>query len=460
MKELVKVFQPLQLFFIPALVGLLIWYSYRTILRRDRAAGLVLYLALVIIVDSYLNTGIYIPGMAQGSIRYSEICALFLIFNNPSAGPLRKNDKLPLYLVLIYFTLLFYSSLRSDALLSGIADFRRFIVPQILAFVIAYKGFREEGDYGRFLFHLTPLLLAVGLFTLWDVFFDISLLKSDMLGKPEYWHNRQVGRFGSFFLNPNHLGAFAVLLFLSIFLMTFEQKTPARKLYCLSGLLALAFAVVETESRGPMLGFLIALAIFLLVPTVRYTLARKLGFLAVFLCILLIFMPGFLKHSLERFGNSQTADQIEGAESEVSREPVWAYTSKIISDYPIFGIGFGENHYKEYMLRYGFAEEVGNPLDNPHNSYLQIAVYAGVPALLSFLFANLLLIRKMFSIIMKKIEGELSLYLAGFLAGILGFLACLYVDMQLFTQNVAPAFWLLFGLSYSALRFDRKKVQA
>jgi O-antigen ligase len=451
MKELLKLLQPLQLFFIPALIGFLLWSCSRTVLSRDRAVGLVLYLALVIIVDSYMNTGIPIPGMAQGSIRYSEVCALFLLFSNPSTQPLKKNDKFLLFLVFLYFILIFYAGLRGETFWHGIADFRRLIVPQILAFMIAYKGFKEE-DYGRFLFHLTPLLLAIGLFTLWDVFFDISLLKSDMLYKPEYWNNRRAGRFGSFFLNPNFMGAFTVLFFLPVFLRTFQERTLVRRLYCLSGLLALAFAFIETQSRGPVFGILIALATFFVLPTMRYPLSRKLGFLIIFLFIFYMLMPGFFEHVLERFGNVSPED----AERPLSRQTLWTYTANIIKDYPIFGIGMGETHYIQYMVNYGFAEEYpGGVLDNPHNSYLQVAVYAGIPALLSFVFANLLLIRKVFSVILRNREEELSVYLTGFLAGIAGFMVCLSVDMQLFTQNVAPVFWVLFGLCYSALRFER-----
>ena len=65
----------LQRFILPGLVVLLIWAIWRTVFRRDQAVGLVLYLGLIIIVDGYLNTGIYLPGLEKGSIRYSELCA-------------------------------------------------------------------------------------------------------------------------------------------------------------------------------------------------------------------------------------------------------------------------------------------------------------------------------------------------------------------------------------------------
>ena len=63
------------------------WAAWRTVVKGDLAVGLAFYLALVLIVDSFLNTGLFIPGIEKGSIRFSEICAAFLVFRRPAAGP-------------------------------------------------------------------------------------------------------------------------------------------------------------------------------------------------------------------------------------------------------------------------------------------------------------------------------------------------------------------------------------
>src|SRR5512138_409931 len=76
-----------QRFIIPALLILLVWAAWRTIFKRDFAVGLGLYAALVVVVDGFYNTGIFLPGLAQGSIRYSEVAALFLFAARPPAPP-------------------------------------------------------------------------------------------------------------------------------------------------------------------------------------------------------------------------------------------------------------------------------------------------------------------------------------------------------------------------------------
>ena len=82
-------FLELQRFFIPALLILLIWAIWRMVFRKDLAVGLALYACLVVVVDGFYNTGIYMPGLAKGSVRYSEVCALFLLLSCPR--PLRED---------------------------------------------------------------------------------------------------------------------------------------------------------------------------------------------------------------------------------------------------------------------------------------------------------------------------------------------------------------------------------
>jgi hypothetical protein len=79
-----------QRFFLPGLLALLVWATWRMRWRKDLAVGLALYLGLVIIVDGFMNTGIYLPGLEKGSIRYSEVCAAFLLFTRPPASPRRS----------------------------------------------------------------------------------------------------------------------------------------------------------------------------------------------------------------------------------------------------------------------------------------------------------------------------------------------------------------------------------
>ena len=103
----------------PAGVG-----DWRAVVRRDLAVGLALYLGLVIIVDGFLNTGIYLPGLEKGSIRYSEICRGVPSFPTAEAGP-HAPDRTARFVSssYMYLLLLLVSALRSDPLVVAVSSF-------------------------------------------------------------------------------------------------------------------------------------------------------------------------------------------------------------------------------------------------------------------------------------------------------------------------------------------------
>lgn len=440
---------PFQRLFVPAIIILLVWSSYRLVFKKDRAVGLALYLSLVIVVDSFYNTGIFIPGLKAGSIRYSEVCAFFLLINNPPGKPAERGYNLIFVLVFIYFLLFFYSGLRGYDTLLGFFEFRRYVIPQIIALAISYRGFERKEDYQRFALSLMALVILIGLFTFWDVFFDRWILKSETLNAKVYWASRRNGRFGSLFLNPNYLGGFAALTFPLLFINTLLEKRPWLKLLCWTGILAFAFAFVETQSRGPMLGFLAAILTFVAIPTRKITVSRKLGYLLLFMAAIYIVMPGFFEHAVERFRFLS----METSTEHLSRRTLWAFTMGVVYDNPLFGIGFGEETYIKYLTEQGFIEKFGAfPLHNPHNSYLEMAVFAGVPAALSFIAFSVMVIQKSFRFILVRKDNPASFYLMALTAGMVGFMVCLVMDMQMFTTSVAPAYWIVFGLMLSIIR--------
>ena len=446
MKGLLSPLLHVQRLFVPALVLLVVWAVWRTARRKDGAVGLALYLGLVIFADGFFNTGIYLPGLEKGSIRYSEFCAIFLL-----AAPRPSGDRVRWrtfsLLVATYFVLLFASALRSSSVVAGVFEFRGLIVPQIVAFAVARRGLKTKDDYRRFVLHLATIVLVVGLFDLWDIVFDRWLLHSDSLFTGKYFMNRTHGRYGSVFLNPNMLGAFMVLVFPALFIWTMSEPVRWRRYYGWSALLALAFCVVETQSRGPMLALAGAVPLLSIGPCGGVSRRRRLGFLALFLVLFATFMPGFLDHATERFAE---IDKEMTTDDARTRQTVWLYARRMIADHPVIGIGFGEKQFLATIDTYGFRDRYDEaPLDNPHNSYLQMTVYAGLPALVSFVLANLALLWRAGRITVDNASDSSPQIVFGFAIGVAGFLASAYPDMHLFTRDVGPAYWLGCGLLVS-----------
>ena len=448
MRDYLFPFLQLQRFFIPVLLAALCWAIWRTVVKKDLAVGLALYLSLVVIVDGFYNTGIYLPGLAKGSIRYSELCAAFLFFSRPSTAARRAPYSSVCFLVAIYFGLLVLSVLRSEPLVPAIFEFRQVIIPQIVAFLVAVRLLESPDEYRRFFLCLTGLVLVVSVFAFWDVFFDRWVLHSDVLDNAAYWLNRKHGRYGSVFLNPNYLGAFVVLVFPALFAFFVDKQRAGSRLYCGAGLLALAFCLIETKSRGPLLAFAVVLLLLLIGPVRGMPRIHRFGIIASLVAVLFLFMPGFYETSIERFSTLDEETLQEGQ----TRQTMWEYSWRFITEHPILGIGFGEGQFRQAMAATDFRDRFDlESLDNPHNSYLQAAVYAGIPALAAFILANLVLLAYGFRASRRAAEDAVRPAAFALTVGIIGFLISIYPDMHLFTWTVSPVYWVFAGLLLSVV---------
>jgi O-antigen ligase len=434
----------------PALICLLLWATWQTFVKRDGAVGLALYIALIVIVDAYMNTALYLPGFDKGSIRFSEVCAIFLL-TLPTAGSPAWSFRRPVtWLVGFYFLMLFASALRTTPLLDSFMEFRRIILPQVVAFIIAKRHLASVESLKRFHRALTTVVLVIALFTFWDLFLDRVFLKSDMLGTPIYYHNRGQNRFGSFFMNPNFLAGFVVLVFPAMFVWTLNEKTRSRWWYALAGLGALVFSLVESQSRGPLLAFAGIVVLLIFGPVHAMSRGRRLSFAIVLVLAFLVVMPGAFRRAVERFDTIDRETEV----SARSRETTWRYALMMIRDNPMAGLGFGEKRFMRGMIDYGYAYEFGfetESLDAPHNSYLQAAVYSGVPAVLCFLAANGILVIAALRKCVRLKNREMASTVFGLAIGIVGFLGCVGTDLQLFAMAVAPVYWVFLGLLVSVV---------
>jgi putative inorganic carbon (HCO3(-)) transporter len=268
------------------------------------------------------------------------------------------------------------------------------------------------------------------------------------LYKPEYFHNRKLGRFGSLLLNPNLLGGFVVLLLPPMLVLMLQRPGWRIRLYLGAALLALLFCLVQTQSRAPLAVFAGTIATFVVGPVGGLSRMRRFALVISVAGVLAIFMPGFIKHSIQRFDTLKT----EESQESVSRAAVWPYTENLVLRHPFLGIGFGETQFLAAMNETDFLERYGQQsLDNPHNSYLQAAVYAGIPALALFALANLALLLKSWKAARRPRPEVPATEIFGLAVGIVGFLVCMYPDMDLFTSTVGPLYWLFFGLLLSML---------
>ena len=266
---LVSIIQVIQPLIVRSMFLFLIYGIYRTIIKKDEAAGLATYISLVIVIDIYMRIAVPIPGLESGSIRYSEIwfSILYYTFYRNRAKPKKSNlDKY----VIIYFLLFSIAALRGYTLFDGIFNFRETFVYQIIAYYIASKAKFEEESFKRFILYISVFMIYAGLIVFWDKFYEINLLKTPYLSHSIYYVARKQNRFGSFFNNANIYGSFIVLIFFNLVINLNKEKIIWKKIIVLNGIMLSIFGLIMTQSRGAMIGLLCGGIIFLLLPSKSY----------------------------------------------------------------------------------------------------------------------------------------------------------------------------------------------
>lgn len=136
-----------------------------------------------------------------------------------------------------------------------------------------------------------------------------------------------------------------------------------------------------------------------------------------------------------------------------SRGYIWSRTLPLILASPIVGYGadsfpfvFPQN---DYIGKFNAYNTTNMIVDKPHNLYLQIAFFFGIPALLLYFALFIILISRMVK--SKPLADEssndtdlLNGVSTGILAGIFAFsVSSIFTDSSV---HVSPVFWTLFGL--------------
>jgi probable O-glycosylation ligase (exosortase A-associated) len=239
---------------------------------------------------------------------------------------------------------------------------------------------------------------------------------------------------------------FALLLNMALPMMIYFGRGEAKRwlrwgFYALAGMTLIT--ILFTYSRGGFLGLcvlLIALAF-----KTRYKLTGLMAGL-VLITVLLAVVPSDI---VQRLSTIQTAAQAD--ESARSRLRAWRVSLWIIKDHPVFGVGL--RNILEVYTRYGAEEDVRVS----HNAYLQMAVDAGLPALVLFVGAiglcywRLRKTRKMLKI--RAPGSRLITYAHGMEVALVGYLVSATFlsrhDLELLYQVMAlAASFILIARSY------------
>lgn len=256
-------------------------------------------------------------------------------------------------------------------------------------------------------------LLAILTFT--GVFIAVTGILQSLFGINIFTMNYQtvtsghVARaYGTF--SSAHTYVATLFIFLTITLLQFNIYIDAFiRFVLLTAMAIIAVGIILGETRGPWIGAAIAFLIIF----VKHPQSRPLmllgGVTGLFIgMVVFVLMIDQLDSFIYRVTNIST---LEG------RAAVWATAVNMISDNPVFGVGFGSSsfalHKAEYITGIGsLTAQYAVYLGVPHNEYLHVAVLLGLPGLILFLLILIRLVKLMFQIFRTANENDLRRHLA------------------------------------------------
>lgn len=243
--------------------------------------------------------------------------------------------------------------------------------------------------------------------------------------------------------NPNVLGEYLLLVLpvSAVFFLNDKKKSLSKWVYlAITGLIFLC--LILTQSRGCWLGFMLTVAIF-----VTFYEGRWWALIPLILCIIPFIIPQTIVDRLASVGNMQDS-------STSYRVYIWMGALGMLRHYIAGGIGMGEAAFNEVYPFFSYNAIIA---PHSHNTYLQLLVEAGIPALIVFLAVVIIYLRNTRLIYReqdkKSMTSSMSLALA---AGVCGFLFQSLFDYTFYNYRVMAIFFMVLAMTM-CFRYIRRK---
>jgi len=328
-----------------------------------------------------------------------------------------------------------------------IFDFGRLILAiLVFIFVIIYTIKYQDSFKYYFFALLSPILYTISIF-LPKIAIQYNLVLDD-------------GRFYGLMNNPSTVSKLILIsLLFSFSLYLFEHKNKLSKICFFVTTIGLMSLIFWSGTRAAMLSSFIGFALIIFL-YVKYNFSKK-NILVALTSVFLIFFIGFLitpdfskKIIINRvftqnvnnltaldLKNTKTINVFKktiGTKSSGTPETrltIWPYFIKKIIKNPL---GMGPAYYTHTFTRVG----PNNDLAGAHNSFLEIMLYGGWVAIVSFLFLLIIAIKNLVFSIKYNIDKKIPVALLGALVALT--IALLFDDhFRLYW------FWILLALSIS-----------
>ena len=295
--------------------------------------------------------------------------------------------------------------------------------------------------------------------------------------------------------NPNYMGGYMAMIFPVVFVMYLYSRTAREKAVWLVALLISLAGFFAPTSIGAFASGGLALLVFFML-TAKDIKSYYKNLVSVLLIVAVVAgvsevlsggmisrkVSNFTERTLETISDSGLRKEQSGdftAEEkkeeipapgvpaggtiniEIHRNPydelgngryyIWRKSLEVIKNNFLIGTGLDTFLYNFPNWDPGRYTRIGVLVDKPHNTYLQIAMGAGVPALLVYLYILILHFKNYLRVFRRRgLQEESDIIMLALFVGWLG-----YLFQGLGNDSVlsnAPVFWALFGLSVNYVK--------
>ncbi|MDH4223022.1 MAG: O-antigen ligase family protein [candidate division Zixibacteria bacterium] len=346
--------------------------------------------------------------------------------------------ELPVILYLGAFLLSIIFSRDRMASLNSLRDEWLLVIPFLLI-----NNVKDE-KFIRNLVNLVFITSAfVAIYAIWQHYTGIDLIRHKVLDLVlPYRKFRSV----AFFNLPLTYAFYAMLIGIVSFCLGAYEKRPRWKIFYFAIAILCVTGNLFTYTRSTLLAQVI---IFIFYFSLTKNPNKKNELLAVAGYFILIYLidPGILGRSIMtvKAGSLEQAD---------IRSVIWSTSFDIFTDYPIFGIGFG--NFQEFYRMYLKVPSV--IFEHAHNDFLNVAVNAGIIGLSAFIFFWVVILKNLLKKYKDKKEGYAKAFIFGGILTLLAYLLasqfqCYYTDAE---DNMILFFIL--GLCATLARFPNRDI--
>lgn len=234
--------------------------------------------------------------------------------------------------------------------------------------------------------------------------------------------------------NPNVLGEYLLLVLppAAAFFLKDRSRSLSKWVYlAVTGLLFLC--LILTQSRGCWLGFIVSAAIF-----ITFYEGRWWAFIPLVLCIVPFIIPETVVERLSSIGNMNDS-------STSYRVYIWMGAIGMLRHYLTGGIGMGEAAFNEVYPFFSYNAIIA---PHAHNTFLQLLVEGGLPALISFIAVIFVFLRSVHTTYRRRDKKSFSSAMQlALCAGVCGFLFQSLFDYTFYNYRVMAVFFMVMAMA-------------